>query len=409
MRLSHLRQCTSEIMAANMHITFLLIVLFSDIYLTHTRACDLVPSNVGTDGTCFDLRAEPYITYETSQFGADIEGASVNPEGDMFAVNFGTTETKHQLGQITPQQKLFYIDDNHASFFNGIRFFNSQTAFVADKNHRVLQINVDPGNVVSSSRTYCGNETMVEPNDLTISKSGTIYTSGQNWISDTDSTDGDIWSCLPDGTIQRLELLGRTNGIELSPDEQHLYVSESFNTGGVAIVQRIWKYNANVVQGTINSKTLFADFAKIDNTPGFDVDGMKTDILGNLFVSRYSGQILNIFKSTYKRYRFIKIFSIILGQHVAIFSPQGALIGKISVSFPNPTNCEFGGPNGTTLYIVGQCAQTGRGCVDRIEVVTPGRSWTNLQTSNAHRSTLHSAWSYLLVLVLCFSYLKLIV
>lgn len=205
---------------------------------------------------------------------------------------------------------------------------------------------------------------MINPNDLTLSKTGTVYTSGMNWVDDTDDTDGDIWSCLPNGTVQQLEVLGRTNGVELSPDEQYLYVSESFNTAGDPIVQKIWRYNTNIAQGSISTKTIFADFAFIDDTAFFDIDGMKTDINGNLFVARYGAR------------------------HIAILSPQGALIGKIALNFPNPTNLEFGGPNGKTLFIVGQCEVEGKGCVDQIEVNVPGRSWTMIQTSDA-MSILH--------------------
>lgn len=278
----------------------------------------------------------------------------------MFAVHYGTGETTHQLGQMYPQQKLFYSDILTSSYLNGIRFLNSATAFIADAtSHRILKLTVDSGNVVTNSSTYCSDMNMIQPNDITLSKTGTVFTSGENYVANTDDTDGDIWSCLPDGTVKRLELLGRTNGIDLSPDEQHLYVSESYTRDYVPIVQKIWRYNSNVIDGAITSKTLFADFDEMDNTTTFDIDGMKTDINGNLFVARYGGS------------------------HVAIISAEGSLIGKIGVSFPNPTNLEFGGPNGTTLLIVGQCEQEGKGCVDRIEVNTPGRSWSILQTSNA--------------------------
>lgn len=281
----------------------------------------------------------------------------------MFAVNYGTNESTHQLGQMFPEQRLFYSDVNRLSFFNGIRFLNSSTAFVADvANHRVLKLNVGPGNVVTNSSNYCSDSNMIQPNDLTLSKTGTVFTSGMHWTGDTDDTDGDIWSCLPNGNAKLLELLGRTNGIELTPDEQYLYVSESYNEAGVPIVQKIWRYEANVKDGTITSKKLFANFDSIDKTAGYDIDGMKTDVLGNLYVTRHGGA------------------------HVAIFSPQGALIGKISLSFSQPTNLEFGGEKGTTLFIVGQCEQAGKGCVDRIEVVTPGRSWSMLQASNAWRA-----------------------
>ncbi|KAJ6646861.1 Gluconolactonase, partial [Pseudolycoriella hygida] len=184
---------------------------------------------------------------------------------------------------------------------------------------------------------------------------GTIFTSGMKWLADTNNTHGDIWSCRRDGTVQQLEVLGRTNGIDLSPDEKLLYVSESFNRGGSPYAQRIWKYAVDTEGGTIAQKTLFADFDNLDGSVTSDIDGMKTDTMGNLFVARYGGR------------------------HVAVLSPTGTIIGKIRVSFPNPTNLEFGGQDGKTLFIVGQCSREGRGCVDQIRVVNPGRTWKMLQ------------------------------
>lgn len=365
-------------MAVSRHRTLLLLLALK---ITCTFACDLFPSTEGT--SCFEIQATPYITTANSQFGPTIEGASVNPVGDVFAVSYGNSETKYQLGQIYPQQKLFYTDTNHDSYFNGIRFLNAESAFAADKNHRVLKLNLGPGNVVLSSENFCSDSRMIEPNDLTISVTGMVYTSGMNWVDDTDEFDGDIWSCNPNGTIQRLALLGRTNGIELSPDEEFLYVSESYNRDGVPYVQKIWKYKADVTQGTIGDRVLFANFEELDNTEYADVDGMKTDVNGNLFVARY----------TYGN-----------RGHVAIFSPDSKLIGKIFLSFPNPTNVEFGGPHGTTLYIVGQCAQEGKGCVDQIEVVTPGRSWTNLQSSSAPSVLRVNSYWLLMLLTLAFCF-----
>jgi len=108
---------------------------------------------------------------------------------------------------------------------------------------------------------------------------------------------------------------------------------------------------------------------------------MKTDILGNLFVSRWGAR------------------------HIAIFSPQRELIGKINLNFPNPTNIEFGGSDGTTLYIVGQCQQEGKGCVDRIEVVTPGRSWSMQQSSGQSTHQINNYWATFLLLSCSLSFI----
>lgn len=370
-------------MAVNMNVAILLIVLLTTIYLKQTRAhCELVPFHIDS---CLDLVATPYITHNISKFGASIEGASVNPAGNMFAVYFGTTEALHLLGQFYPVSKLFHRDVNEASRFAGIRFLNAETAFSADAfNHRVVKLTYDRENVVTTSgEDYCSDPAMLQPNDIALSTTGTIYISGFTRLGcDTNATEGDIWSCLPDGTAKRLEVLGRTNGIELSPDERFLYVTETNDRACATYNSKIWRYETNIAQGTIHSKTLFADFEQLDNSGRFVLDGMRSDILGNLFVARY------------------------YGQHVAILSPEGKLIGKIALSFPHPSNCEFGGPNGTTLFIVGECAEEGKGCVDQIELIAPGNAWSRMQTSNAptvlhmNNYSLTFLWAYVCYLVL---------
>ncbi len=122
--------------------------------------------------------------------------------------------------------------------------------------------------------------------------------------------------------VLQLEILGRTNGIELSPDERTLYVSESYNRGGTPYVQKIWAYDVDANGGFIQNKRLFADYALIDNSVSVDLDGMRTDMQGNLYVTRNGGR------------------------SVTIFNAGGNVIGTIGLNFQRPTNLEFGGPQG---------------------------------------------------------------
>jgi gluconolactonase len=336
--------------------SMILSLIFGTI-INLSSSCDLLPGN--PPGSCMDLRATPYVTPSQSQFGPYIEGASTNRAGEIFAVNYGNGSTMYNLGQIYPTQRLFYSDSLKNSLLNGIRFLNDHTAFAVDAvNHRVLRLNVvdtSEGVSVDSSTVFCSDPNMLQPNDLTLSRTGTVFTSGMRWISDTDNTHGDIWSCTLSGQVKKLEVMGRTNGIDLSPDERTLYVSESYNRGGSPYIQKIWKYNVDVVEGTISGKTLFADFEAIDGSIQVDIDGMKTDVNGNLYVTRHGGR------------------------QVVVFSQAGDIIGKIALNFPNPTNLELGGPSGTTLFAVGKCDGSDQGCVDMIELAIPGRSWSNLQ------------------------------
>jgi len=335
-----------------------LIVSFTllGLSLLSLEACDLLPEG-NESVSCFHMNSVPHIRNSSSQFGGLIEGASVAPDGSIFATNWDNQI--HQLGQAFPTQEILYSDPSTNSYVNGIRFLSNTTAYVADVvNHRVIQLTLAKVNsswTVTGNSTFCANQSMLQPNDLTVSSNGVVFTSGMNWVSDTDDQDGDIWSCS-DGVASRLEVMGRTNGIDLSPDESALYVSESYNVAGIPTEQKIWKYLVNGTQ--IANKTIFADFEVLNETVSHDIDGIKTDTQGNLFVTRYGGS------------------------RVVVLNPDGKIIGRIAVSFNNPTNLEFGGPNGTTLFIVGQCfdqgTPTGRGCVDSIEMRHAGRSWTML-------------------------------
>ncbi|KAJ2589031.1 hypothetical protein H4R99_007606, partial [Coemansia sp. RSA 1722] len=94
--------------------------------------------------------------------------------------------------------------------------------------------------------------------------------------------------------------------------------------------------------GTISNKRVFVDFAQLGNTATTDVDGMRTDTEGNLYITRNG-----------------------LGQ-VAVFSPSGELAMYItSPSIKDVANLEFGGEGGKDLYMVGMCSSDEtKGCVD---------------------------------------------
>lgn len=104
-----------------------------------------------------------------------------------------------------PDQHLFFADPQGNTYYNGMRFFNERVAYATDmSNHRVVRLTLDTiGNTttVTGSSTLCQNSNMLQPNDLAISRSGIVFLSGMNWSDDTVDTDGDIWSCTPEGSV----------------------------------------------------------------------------------------------------------------------------------------------------------------------------------------------------------------
>ncbi|KAJ1915398.1 hypothetical protein IWQ60_008452 [Tieghemiomyces parasiticus] len=321
-----------------------------------------VPTVVGAAG----------ITAATSKFGAAIEGAGVDAKGNIYAVNYDGLKNNIGIALGQGAQSSYYQDPDNTTWFNGIRVIESDQTEHNDvvamlavdvTNHRVLRISGPPGN--AAAVTYCQDAAMLQPNDIAVTDLGDVFLSGMNYSAST----GDLWICPNGGahTPRRIAQLNRTNGIEVDPTNKYLYLSESTNgDGGVVLNNVIWRYELtnsasgsglDVKNGTDNMpvRTLFKDFSEFDNTGSTDIDGMRTDKNGNLYVTRNG-----------------------LGE-VVVFTPQGELKQRITVPFKGVTSLEFGGAQGTDLAIVGSCGADEKGCLHVHRVDCAGRAFSGLQ------------------------------
>jgi sugar lactone lactonase YvrE len=57
----------------------------------------------------------------------------------------------------------------------------------------------------------------------------------------------------------RLLRMGRTNGIELSPDEKTLYISEAFNREFIPVSNVVWQFDVDILTG--NSVRVYTTIA----------------------------------------------------------------------------------------------------------------------------------------------------
>jgi hypothetical protein len=288
-------------------------------------------------------------------FGPFIEGTAVSKTGQVLAVNHGAIDQRNTIGFASGEcGQLAVVNGLQGSQLNGLRVLSDGSILATDLgNNRVVLLPKG-----KPARTYCKGA-MIQPNDLAISAiKGRVYLSGQKWADNNVKGDGDIWLCQKGAATRLAWDLGRTNGIELSLDESSLFISEAFNKGGRPVSNKIWRY-ALKADGTLGTRELFFDFAK-DGTAHVDVDGMRLDTAGNLYVTRNEGK------------------------EVAVLSPAGTILRKIPLPFSAPTNLEFGGPDGKTLVVVGRCGVdtsygSGLGCIAKFQVPNPGRYWSQLQ------------------------------
>ena len=261
-----------------------------------------------------------------NSFTSGAEGPAVDKDGILYAVNFSKEGT---IGKVMPSsaEGSVFIELPNGSVGNGIRFSSKGDMFIADyTNHNVLKVDMS----TKQLSVFAHEPRMNQPNDLAIDSKDRIYASDPNWKAST----GQIWRIDLDGKAELLEdKMGTTNGIEVSPDNKTLFVNES-------VQRKVWAYDLSA-EGNVSNKRLIYEF------PDFGMDGMRCDIDGNLYITRYG-------KGT-----------------VVKLSPSGKIIKEITLAGKNASNIAFGGKDGCTAYVTIQ----DQGNVETFRVDKPGREW----------------------------------
>lgn len=268
-------------------------------------------------------QAEDYVY--VSDYTQGLEGPAVAKNGTLYFVN---PIHSGSIGQITTNGEFSLFIDHlpEGSTANGIRFGMEDKMYLADyTGHNILEIN--PRTKITS--VYAHDERLNQPNDLAITSSNRIYASDPNWAEGI----GNLWMVDRDGFHLLNDTMGTTNGIEVSPDEKILYVNES-------VQRKLWSFQIEE-DGSLSNKQLLYEFVD------FGLDGMRTDIEGNLYIARYD-------KGT-----------------VVKLSPKGELLQEIQLRGKKPTNVAFGGKDGKTIFVTLQ----DRGYIEHFRVEAPGRSF----------------------------------
>ncbi|ALS97095.1 SMP-30/gluconolactonase/LRE family protein [Lacimicrobium alkaliphilum] len=258
-------------------------------------------------------------------FTQGIEGPAVDKDGILYAVNFAEQGT---IGRIMGENQAdgFVILPGD-SVGNGIRFNSRGQMLIADYvNHNIWAVDMSD----RSLSVYAHEPAMNQPNDIAISADDIVYASDPDWASGT----GQLWMITPEGDSELIESgMGTTNGIEVSADEQYLYVNES-------VQRRVWRYTLSK-SGRPVDKTLFYQFED------HGLDGMRSDSLGNLYIARYGAG------------------------SIVVLSPEGKKIDEYRLKGQHPTNLAFGGKDGRQVYVTMQK----RGAIETFEARHPGRAF----------------------------------
>ncbi len=262
-------------------------------------------------------------------FTEGIEGPGCDAQGNIYVVNYAKQQT---VGKTTPDGKSeIFVTLSGKSTGNGIVFDKAGAMYVADYvGHNVLKVDMKTKEIT----VFAHEPKMNQPNDLAIAPDDTIYASDPNWGDNT----GQIWRVDRKGKVAlAADKMGTTNGIEVSPDGKTLYVNES-------VQQNVWAFDIGA-DGSLSSKRLVKKF------PDHGFDGMRCDVDGNLYITRYG-------KGT-----------------VAVLSPRGEILREIDVLGKSPSNLCFGGPDGRTVYVTEVTKQR----LVQFRVDKPGLAWQRWQ------------------------------
>ncbi|WP_233516201.1 SMP-30/gluconolactonase/LRE family protein [Janthinobacterium sp. BJB426] len=267
-------------------------------------------------------------------FTKGIEGPAVDADGNIYAVNFARQQT---IGKVSPGGiGEVYLTLPGTSIANGIRFGSRGQMYLADYMEHTIYL-VDPA--TRALTIHAREPRMTQPNDIAITADDVLYASDPNWKENT----GRVWRIAKDGTVTlALDTMGTANGIEVSPDGNILYVNES-------VQRNIWMYDI-AANGSLSGKRLLIKF------DDFGMDGMRVDVDGNLYVTRYGkGSVVKL-------------------------SPQGRILREISVPGAKPSNITFGGPDGRTAYVT----EVVQGRLLQFRVDRPGLEWQRAQQHRAN-------------------------
>lgn len=179
------------------------------------------------------------------------------------------------------------------------------------------------GSVTVLASHYNGNR-LNSPNDLCFDPMGRIYFTDPRYGDQTDLEQDTmaVYRVEEDGQVVRvIEDVETPNGILMTPDGKTIYLVDNNPDKDGARTLLAYGYDGD--EDSWLRKAEFYDFA-----PGRGGDGMVLDVEGNIYLTAGTGDLGGVY----------------------VFSSEGKQLSFLKTP-ETPTNCTFGGPDLTTLYI----------------------------------------------------------
>ena len=273
----------------------------------------------------FDLVDGPY--------GGTTEGPAWDGTGLLF-----THIPAGRIMRYDPQKGESAVFRSGTNQANGLMFDPRGTLYACEGGARRVVRYESDGGVTVLADGFDGRRLNI-PNDVAIDPEGRVWFTdpyyegaGGPWSEDRANKDLDHDSVYrldprPDGSwsINRVTFdTTRPNGLLFSLDHKTLYVAQSGRKPEEKRELRGYPVNAD---GSLGKYELLHDFGAHRG-----IDGMVLDTGGDIVATagfQQSGP----------------------GPMIYVFSPAGRVLETHPLSVDRPTNCSFGGPDLTTLYV----------------------------------------------------------
>jgi len=252
--------------------------------------------------------------------GEFTEGGAWGQDGCLYFSDIGNMLMKYdsKTGAVAPFRKP-------SGRSNGTIFDSKGRLIVAEGANaggyrRVTATEMKTGKIEVLADKFEG-KAFNSPNDVAVDKSGRVYFSDPRYVgNEPRELDFEaVFRIDPDGKVTKLETGAfKPNGVVVSPDGKTLYVADN---GGKRRVLLACPLNSN---GDVTPGKVLHDFGD-----GRGIDGMTVTTDGRIVATAGKESKSGIW----------------------VFHPDGQLQGIISTP-EAPANCEFGGQNRSTLFIL---------------------------------------------------------
>ena len=290
----------------------------------------------------FELLTKPY------------GGVTEGPVWDGEAILFTHIPTS-RIMRLDPNSGTITEHLSGTNHVNGLAFDNQGRLFGCCSGGRsIVRFNQDGSAVTVADRV--DGQRLNTPNDLAIDRRGRIWFTNPWNVGNIDPAEQeelDNRSVLradpqADGSYSVTRVTFDTtmpNGILVSPDQRTLYVAES-NSDRMDLNRELRAYPIKE-DGSLDAYVTLHTFGRDSNAVHRGIDGMCLDADGNIVAT--AGWELGG-----------------PGGMIYVFSPTGRVLETHPIGANRPTNCCFGGPGLTTLYVTSTDGHFYRAETDRV-------------------------------------------